>query len=192
MQIQKDEIRKKIYNAALEEFLVAGYAQSSMRNIASAAGITVGNIYSYFSGKEHLFESILSETVDKLHSLISIEVSVDEPLSSSGIGYITHAISRIFMENRIQFLILMDGSVGSKYENIKLSLTELVCSRIHKELIPRLHTKNSDALLSNSLAVAVIEGVFNIFRKCGDDYERLEILLTEFLTVVFGDILKRL
>ncbi len=192
MQIQKDEIRQKINEAALEEFLVSGYSQSSMRNIAAAAGITVGNIYSYFSGKEHLFESLLSDTVDKLHQLITMEVSSEDPLSSSSIGEMTHAIAKVFMEDRIEFLILMDGSSGSKYENIKARLVELVCHRIHQELMPRLHIKLMDEILSDSLAIAVIEGLITIFRKCGEDYERLELLLSEFLMVIFGDILKRL
>lgn len=192
MQIQKDEIRQKINEAALEEFLVAGYSQSSMRNIASAAGITVGNIYSYYSGKDHLFESLLSGTVEKLHRLIAIEVSPEDPLSTFSIGQMTRAIANVFMEDRMQFLILMDGSVGSKYENIKTILLESASRRIHKELVPRLHIKSIDAILSSSLAVAVIEGIITIFRKCGDDNERLEALLSEFLTVIFGDIIKRL
>jgi AcrR family transcriptional regulator len=192
MQIQKDEIRNKINEAALEEFLVAGYTQSSMRNIASNAGITVGNIYSYFSSKEHLFESLLSETVERLHKLISIEVTPDDPVSSSNIEQITQAVAIAFMENRIQFLILMDGSVGSKYENIKSRLVELVSKRIHEQLVPILHLKSVDSLLSNSLAVAVIEGIITIFRNCGEDYERLKTLLSEFMTFIFGDLPKRM
>lgn len=192
MQIQKDEIRNKIYEAALEEFLVAGYSQSSMRNIAFNAGITVGNIYSYFSSKEHLFESVLSETIHKFHRLIQINVSPDEPVSSVSIAQITRAVANAFMENRMQFLILMDGSAGSKYENIKTSLIELVCNRIHEQLVPKLNLKNPDSVFSYSLAVALLEGVITIFRNCGDDYERLEVLLSEFLTFMLGDINNRL
>ncbi len=192
MQIQKDEIRNKINEAALEEFLVAGYSQSSMRNIAAAAGITVGNIYSYFSSKEHLFESLLADTLDELHHLISIEVSGDDPVSSYNIEQLTHAIADVFMKDRIQFLILMDGSGGSKYENIKTQLIELACGRIHQELVLRLHFACVDPMLSYALAIAVIEGLIAIFKKCGDDYERLKILLSEFLIVIFGNFKNRL
>ncbi len=192
MQIQKDEIRNRINEAALEEFLVAGYTQSSMRNIAAAAGITVGNIYSYFSSKEHLFESLLSNTVENLRSLVSIEIAADDLVSTISIGQITRAITDIFKKDRMEFLILMDGSAGSRYENIKTTLVELVCQRIHMDLVPKLHLKKADPLLSHSLAIAVIEGILTILRKSENDNERLEELLSEFLTVIFGDIHKRL
>ena len=72
MQVQKDDVRNKIIAAATEEFLNAGYQQSSMRNIAAQAGITVGNVYAYFGGKDALFESIISPVWQSLNRLISI------------------------------------------------------------------------------------------------------------------------
>ena len=107
MQTQKELIKNKIMDAALEEFLVAGYTQSSMRNIALQAGITVGNIYSYFSSKEDLYDLLLQETVAQLQQLILIEVPRDNPLSAQSITEITHYVSQVFLKNRIQFLILI-------------------------------------------------------------------------------------
>lgn len=192
MQVQKDEIRSKILEAALDEFLVAGYSQSSMRNIAAQAGITVGNIYSYFSGKEDLFESVVSEVVEQLRSLVLIKVPGNDPVSTSSIAEMTHAVNEVFLNNRNQFLVLMYGSAGSRYENLKDSLIELAQRRLQAELEKMLLNASIDPLLTNSLAVAMIEGILNIFRRCGNDGVRRERLLAQFLTVVVGDLYRRL
>lgn len=192
MQIQKDEVKNKIIEAALEEFLIYGYSQSSMRNIAAAAGITVGNIYSYFSGKEDLFENVVGDTALQLKNLVFIEVPSVNPSSSTSIIEMTHIVTDVFLNNRAKFLILMDGSEGSKYEDIKVRLTELAGERLKKELSINLKLKKFDELLINSLAVAIIEGIINIFKKYGGDVDRLELLVSEFLIAVLGDIYNRL
>lgn len=192
MQVPKDEIRSKILDAALDEFLVAGYSQSSMRNIAAQAGITVGNIYSYFSGKEDLFENVVANAVEQLRNLVLIEVPGDDPVSSSSIAEMTHAINEVFLCNRNQFLILMYGGSGSRYENLKESLIELAQHRLQDELLKILPGVSIDPLLSNSIAVAIIEGILNIFSKCGNDGDRRELLLSRFLTIVVGDLYRRL
>ncbi len=192
MQVQKDEIRSKILDAALDEFLVAGYSQSSMRNIAAQAGITVGNIYSYFSGKEDLFENVVASVVEQLRNLVLMTVPGDDPVSSSSIAEMTHAINEVFLNNRNQFLVLMYGSTGSRYENLKESLIELAQRRLQDELLRMMPSGSLDPLLSNSVAVAIIEGILNIFRKCGNDGERRERLLSRFLTVIVGDLYRRL
>lgn len=195
MQIQKDEVKNKIIEAALEEFLLYGYTQSSMRNIASMAGITVGNIYSYFSSKEDLFENVISNTVEELKDLVFMEVppsNSDNPSSSTSIIEMTHFVTTVFLNNRTQFLILMDGSIGSRYEDIKVRLIELAEERLKKELSHYLGKKPLDSLLINSIAVAIIEGMINIFKKYGGDNNRLEMLVSEFLIVVLGDIFNRI
>ncbi len=186
MQTQKDLIKNKIMDAALEEFLVAGYTQSSMRNIALQAGITVGNIYSYFSSKEDLYDLLLQETVEQLQQLILMEVPDNNPLSAQSITQITHDISQVFLKNRIQFLILMDGSTGSKYQNIKGSLIELVRNRIVTEIQLNPSIKKFDPTLAETVSVALIEGILHIFRKSGDDKKKLEKLAGEFLMIILG------
>jgi len=192
MQVQKEEIKNRIMEAALEEFLLSGYRQSSMRNIAEQARITVGNIYSYFSGKDDLFENILEPAVQQLGSLVLMDVSYDSPLTNSTIEHITSSITKVFLDNRVEFLILMNGSEGSKYENIKGDIIKLAKHRIAADLLPKLPLKAKDSLLADSLAVAMIEGLLNIFNKYGGDEERLNCLVSEFLLVMLGDITEKL
>ena len=47
MQTQKDEIRRQILRVARDEFLKYGVKHTSMKTIATRAGVAVGNIYNY-------------------------------------------------------------------------------------------------------------------------------------------------
>lgn len=189
MQVPKEKVRKRILNAGLEEFLVAGYKDSSMRNIAKQAGITVGNIYAYFSSKDDLFENIVGPVVEKLNNLVFMEVP--DPQSMT-VSQFTEAITTVFLANRSQFLILMNGSAGSRYENIRENLTALVRQRLISDLLPQMPQEARDPLLADTLAAAVIEGILNIFHKYGGDKARLELLIDEFLKILFSDISSRL
>lgn len=192
MQVQKDEIKNRILEAAVEEFLLDGYKQASMRSIAQAAGITAGNIYSYFSGKEDLFDNVLEETVLQLRQLIDMDVTKDSLASCTGIAFVTNRIMEVFRQNRSQFLILMNGAEGSRYENIRAELTELIKLRLVTEFSAAAPKRMSDLLLADSLAVAIFEGICNLFNKYGGDENRLTELLNEFLFLILGDIYSRL
>ncbi|MEQ5972371.1 TetR/AcrR family transcriptional regulator [Serratia liquefaciens] len=50
--------RDKIVEAALHSFTHKGFHQTSMRDIALAAGVSVGNLYNHFAGKEALIDEI--------------------------------------------------------------------------------------------------------------------------------------
>ncbi len=51
--------RDRILAAALDLFSTNGYADSSIREIAKYAGITVASIYNYFDSKEEILHEIL-------------------------------------------------------------------------------------------------------------------------------------
>jgi len=54
------KLQQKILVFAKQEFLRHGYKDASLRNIASASGVTTGAIYTYFKDKNALFEAIVS------------------------------------------------------------------------------------------------------------------------------------
>lgn len=57
--ISKGELtRESIIQAAHTLFVRQGYHGTSMRQIAEEAGIAVGGIYNYFSGKEEIFKAV--------------------------------------------------------------------------------------------------------------------------------------
>jgi AcrR family transcriptional regulator len=52
-------VRTLILEAAAEQFASQGYAQTTMRSIASAAGISLSVLHRQFNGKESLFSATL-------------------------------------------------------------------------------------------------------------------------------------
>ncbi len=51
--------QKRIERAALRLFIWQGFHGTSVRDIADAAGVSIGNIYNYYETKEQLYESLV-------------------------------------------------------------------------------------------------------------------------------------
>jgi AcrR family transcriptional regulator len=56
--------RDALIGAAAKVFLARGFQGASLREIASAAGLTTGAVYSNFDGKADLFLAVLEEKLD--------------------------------------------------------------------------------------------------------------------------------
>jgi AcrR family transcriptional regulator len=57
-----EQTRAQILDVALELFRERGYEETTMRAIAEAAGVAVGNAYYYFRSKEHLVQAFYERT----------------------------------------------------------------------------------------------------------------------------------
>ena len=75
MQVLKEEVKQKIKKAALSEFEENGYQRTSMRSIASGAGVTVGNLYRYFKDKDDLFQVIIRPAFQEIYKFIKVILS---------------------------------------------------------------------------------------------------------------------
>src|SRR6478735_479997 len=53
--------RKRILQAAQEQFAERGFEATTTRDIAAAAGIAVGTLFNYFPTKEAIVESLVSD-----------------------------------------------------------------------------------------------------------------------------------
>lgn len=77
-QILKEEVRARILNAAFDQLLEYGEA-ATMRQIAHAAGITPGNLYRYYAGKEELVAAIIHPLVEGMDTVL--RAATDENLT---------------------------------------------------------------------------------------------------------------
>jgi TetR/AcrR family transcriptional regulator, regulator of autoinduction and epiphytic fitness len=55
----------QILQGAMQEFLVCGYAGTSMEKVAAAAGVSKPTVYSYFKDKEVLFQVLIEKLAQK-------------------------------------------------------------------------------------------------------------------------------
>src|SRR3954454_4906374 len=51
-----EQTRRLIVDTAVSQFREQGYDKTTMRGIAQAAGLSVGNAYYYFPSKDHLVQ----------------------------------------------------------------------------------------------------------------------------------------
>ena len=59
MRIKRDEIQRRIVDAAYESFWRAGFTRTSVDSVAERAGVTKRTIYSYFRSKDDLLAAVL-------------------------------------------------------------------------------------------------------------------------------------
>ena len=65
-----EETRARILNAALDLFRRQGFDQTTMREIAAEAGVSLGSAYYYFDSKEALVMAFYERASDELRPLI--------------------------------------------------------------------------------------------------------------------------
>lgn len=170
MKVLREDVRQRILNAAREEFLLRGYAGASMRAIARRAGMTVGNIYLYFDGKDGLFEATVGGTVAAIDRLTRMQGGLEESVRE-----LVRTLHDVFIGGRTEFMILITRADGSRFQALKDTIIGVARQRMAELLT------GEDAALSGPLAVAVIEGLLDIFNRFDGDEERLTAELLRFL-----------
>lgn len=63
---RRDDVRRQLLDAALQEFSRDGYDRVSLDQVAAAAGFSKGAIYSNFANKEDLFLTLMDQQVRDL------------------------------------------------------------------------------------------------------------------------------
>lgn len=66
------ETRSRILEAAGEVFASRGYDGASLDNVAAAAGLTKGAVYSSFAGKDDLFFALVADRLDQRLEAVAV------------------------------------------------------------------------------------------------------------------------
>lgn len=168
MQVLKENVKEKIYQAAIEEFYKKGFLKTKMQDIAKKAGTSVGLTYSYYHNKEDLFAAIVEPIYQEI-----IQSLENREASDSEIGDPTHLfeqesafILQLFREKREIFLILIDCSKGTRFEKAEEQIINLTKEHIKRQLSSRVNgqmfiiNENFYHILANNF----IEGLLEIAR----------------------------
>ncbi|PTQ96017.1 TetR family transcriptional regulator [Paraburkholderia sp. GV068] len=75
-----DRKRVAVINAAIEEFLAAGFDATSMDRIAARANVSKRTVYNHFPSKEALFAEILRQLWDASHAGQTLAYRASVPL----------------------------------------------------------------------------------------------------------------
>jgi len=101
----KPDKREKIIRAAWEIFTTRRYHESTMDDVAEAAGVGKGTLYRYFSDKEALFAATISDAIDNLRDEIERIVSREDDPSASLRELVKRLVA--FLEKKHDFFSIM-------------------------------------------------------------------------------------
>lgn len=198
MQVLKDDVKERLYRAALLEFKEKGFQKSSMRNIAKKAGMTVGNLYRYCRDKEDLFYSIINPAYEKIVRLINEQREPDysgDAEYEALMEHIAASIMEIHRDHRYELYILVEGSKGTKYENARDEIISLAEKQIEYYMYSNAGASGieaGDGFFARALAVGFVEGLLTILRHYDYDGGIMKKLILEFQNFYFKDFKKRL
>lgn len=88
---EKDEMRRKILDAAKILFLDQGYEKTSIRNIADAIEYSPGTMYHYFKDKNDLFYELHREAINSFIKIFGNVINIEDPfeqLLAMGVEYL--------------------------------------------------------------------------------------------------------
>lgn len=75
------EKRERILRVITEEFANNGFNNTSISQIASKSGISVGSVYKYFENKEEIFKMVVEDGLSQLESLLTRLVSSNDDIA---------------------------------------------------------------------------------------------------------------
>ena len=168
VQVLKEKVKEKIYQAATEEFYKKGFLKAKMQDIAKKAGISVGLTYSYYHNKEDLFaaivEPIYQEIIQSLENREASDSKIGDPANL--FKEESAFILQLFREKREIFLILIDRSKGTRFEKAEEQIIKVTKEHIKQQLSSRVNGQmfKIDEAFYHILANNFIEGLLEIAR----------------------------
>jgi AcrR family transcriptional regulator len=106
----RDEVRRRLLDAALAVFAEHGFDTANLDQIADAAGLTKGAIYSNFTGKDDLFYAMMAEQIlVRVESIRSaLNVGTADPLDPQELRDIGDLLTEAFTEQREWRMVFLD------------------------------------------------------------------------------------
>ncbi len=114
----KTEVRERIIAAAEVVFAADGFQAAKMADIATEAGVSAGNLYRYFGGKDALFHEVVDpEFVERFERLLDRRVRALSDLEALGPPARAAAdeMLEFWIEHRHRVVVLLDRCQGSRY-----------------------------------------------------------------------------
>ncbi len=194
MQYQKEDVRKRIVNAAKIEFLRVGYSRASMLQISTCAKVPIGNLYRYFSSKASLFDAIVGTARERIIEVIkgsmgeTFNANHTEEAFKNKVDEVAINFLSIARDYQKETILLLQKSGGSSYDGfideVIACVKELLNDRVRKA------SGTPDEFLFDLIADNVTRGAFRILIERPFDEQMEE--LVKLLTFYFANIDDRL
>ena len=193
------ERRRAILAAAQSAFDAAGYAATTIDEVAAKAGISKGSIYNYFQSKHDLFEQVVSDGLAEDEA--DIDQLIEGPLSATEklTQYLDYWFERMERYQRLGGLILefwstaaherADGGLATSFHQMYDRWLERLSRIVAAGIEAGEFGPDADPRVAGKLIMAVVDGITvqAIFGIGGSFDERsLSALKSGMLTGLVG------
>lgn len=161
-ELRKDEKRKLIFETAAKVFAEKGYHQTSVKDIADEANISVGTFYLYFKNKEDLFEKLYDEMEQIINNIKAYAFKKNTLVPAERFSNVVVASIWTYEKYRDLAKILLIEAVGlnTRFEKKYGDLMEKSCEDMEVTL-NRLKDKGIIDVPDAKIAAIAHEGAFN-------------------------------
>jgi TetR/AcrR family transcriptional regulator, cholesterol catabolism regulator len=154
--------RVQILNAAIELFGSKGFAATSMKDLASAAGVQAPAIYNHFPSKERILAATLIQTLEDFKTHV---VDTDEPIRPAAErlenlvrAHVTYQVTHARVVRSVDNLLeaVTAGDLLTAEDQTEIHVFTNAYRALMTELINEVRTANSAELPSTPLCVLAI------------------------------------
>lgn len=167
MQVLKEEVRERIFDAAIQVFYEKDYRSAKMQEIAAIADVSTSLLYSYFKNKEKLFDCVVSSVTFDFDQIVRNEEVMLEGKPSERFQTAAEQPLLDMLAHHKLLVILVDKSQGTAYEHAKDGFIECVEQHIRNMVDERASERYPD-LLAHVLASNFVESVMEVARHYKD------------------------
>jgi AcrR family transcriptional regulator len=140
-------VRRRLLDAALQVFAEQGFASASLDQVAEAAGLTKGAIYSNFAGKDDLFFAMMKDQVTNRIETVRTALGASSPGADG--EQARHDIGRLlteaFTQQRNWQLVFLDfwqravrdDDVRAQFVAHRRALRAAIAESVEQNLGPR-------------------------------------------------------
>ncbi len=104
-----EETRERVVDAALKLFREQGFDETTMRDVATAAGVATGAAYYYFRSKEELVMAFYVRTAEEARSLLPAEMAESKDLRKRLQAVIDLKLSQFAQHRRLLIALVRIG-----------------------------------------------------------------------------------
>jgi len=192
MALRDHSLDGKITEAAFNEFYEKGFNGASLRNIAKAAGATVGAIQIRYKSKDELFACLLKPLLDDINTLFAdtkadyfspADTDILTKLKAS-MKHESDAIIHLIFNRYEQAVLLLCRSAGSSLEHY---FDEIVQRKIKESIFffQSVDSPQIDEKLLGLLISAQFDSYRRIVAECSDK-ETAQRYMDTLMTYHFG------
>ena len=185
-----EDLRQRIYDAALALFRRKGVAATTIREIARTADVGVGTVFNYFDGKEGVLAELGRQRQERLEALVTDPILAGQPTLTRIEGIMRALVegmeeeptlTRAVIRAALSSPTLFHGERGRF-----LALTALLASIIREGQTRGEVAADCDAEVAAQLLISVYATLTLDWTEGVDEYALLPTLLAHVKTLWRG------